>query len=314
MLRTLTAGYDPVVLQLRDVPADRLEARRAEIVAEVAPRRAATRFVDLDTARAQLEEIVGGSVETSEFLDVLDDLGEVVGRLWLGGDDDELVVHDAELADPSRAAELVPLLVERARSRGARMVGVGVLPGQVTRAAIAAHPDFTVRATNMALPLDRPVADPAPLVLEPMDAQQYADFMTDEVEGFAQELVAAGMGLERARERSRTLLAELLPAGRETPDMEFHAARVGGEVVGELWLSTATPMAFVYNIVVHAEHRRRGHGAGIMNAAALRSRELGRVALGLNVFAHNPGARALYDRLGYQVTQEYSALELPDAG
>ena len=31
-------------------------------------------------------------------------------------------------------------------------------------------------------------------------------------------------------------------------------------------------------------------------------REQGHPALGLNVFAHNPGARALYDRLGYHVT------------
>jgi hypothetical protein len=32
------------------------------------------------------------------------------------------------------------------------------------------------------------------------------------------------------------------------------------------------------------------------------------------VFAHNPGARALYDKLGYEVTHQYSALDLTDAG
>jgi ribosomal protein S18 acetylase RimI-like enzyme len=72
-------------------------------------------------------------------------------------------------------------------------------------------------------------------------------------------------------------------------------------------------MAFVYNIEVRPDYRRRGHGAGIMNAAALHCRELGCSVLGLNVFAHNPGARALYDRLGYEVTHEYSALDVPDA-
>jgi hypothetical protein len=37
--------------------------------------------------------------------------------------------------------------------------------------------------------------------------------------------------------------------------------------------------------------------------------------LGLNVFAHNPGARALYDRLGYRVTLDYRTLDVaPDGG
>ena len=31
------------------------------------------------------------------------------------------------------------------------------------------------------------------------------------------------------------------------------------------------------------------------------------------MFAHNPGARALYDQLGYRVTQDYRALDVPDA-
>jgi ribosomal protein S18 acetylase RimI-like enzyme len=50
-----------------------------------------------------------------------------------------------------------------------------------------------------------------------------------------------------------------------------------------------------------------------MNAGARWSRDHGHPALGLNVFAHNPSARALYDRLGYQVTQDYHALDVSDA-
>jgi ribosomal protein S18 acetylase RimI-like enzyme len=320
MLRTITAGptggghhYYPVVLELREVPGDALEARRAEVVARAAPRHAASRFVDLDTARRQVEEILARNAATSAFLDVLEG-SSVVGALWLGIDGEELVVHDAELDEPSRAADLVPVLAERARSRDARMVGVGVHPGEVTRAVIAGQPGFRVRATNMALRLDRPVGDPAPLALRPMSHEEYADFTAGEVEGFAEELAAAGMDRERALERSRTMMAELLPAGLGSPDMEFHTALVDGEVVGDLWLSTAEPMAFVYNIVVRPECRRRGHGARIMNAAALHCRDLGRTVLGLNVFAHNPGARALYDKLGYEVTHQYSALDLTDAG
>ncbi len=51
-----------------------------------------------------------------------------------------------------------------------------------------------------------------------------------------------------------------------------------------------------------------------MNAAAVRCRDAGHPYLGLNVFAHNPNARALYDKLGYRVTLDYRALDIPDAG
>ena len=73
-------------------------------------------------------------------------------------------------------------------------------------------------------------------------------------------------------------------------------------------------MAFVYNVEVDEAQRRKGYGAAIMNAGARWSRDAGHPALGLNVFAHNPSARALYDKLGYRVTFDYCALDLPDAG
>ncbi len=51
-------------------------------------------------------------------------------------------------------------------------------------------------------------------------------------------------------------------------------------------------MAFVYDIVVREDQRRRGYGAAIMNAGALWCREHGHFALGLNVFAPQPRAPA----------------------
>ena len=50
-----------------------------------------------------------------------------------------------------------------------------------------------------------------------------------------------------------------------------------------------------------------------MNAAALWSRDHGHPVLGLNVFAHNTGAKALYEKLGYQVTVDYRTFDVPDA-
>jgi GNAT superfamily N-acetyltransferase len=301
------------VLELREVPADRLDGRRTETVSRVAARRVASRYLDPDLARSQAEEIVRRTAGTSALLDVVED-GAVVGALWIGGEGDELVVYDLLLERPQIATELVPLLLERARAQHARMVGIGVQPGDSGHAAVAAYRGFRLRATNMALDLDADLPDTGLPTLRPMTADEFQRFSDGEVEGFAEELASAGMEREQALERSRTMMADLLPAGRESPGMEFHVGEVAGEPVGDLWLSTRETMAFVYNIEVHPEQRRRGYGAAIMNAAAHRCRDLGHPVLGLNVFAHNPGARALYDKLGYRVTHDYFALDLPHGG
>jgi ribosomal protein S18 acetylase RimI-like enzyme len=276
-------------------------------------RRVTSRYLDPEVARTQVEEVFKRTASTSSLLDVVED-GAVVGALWIGDEGDELVVYDAVLARPESAMELVPLLVERAQKGSARMIGIGVYPGDLAHAAIAAYPGFTLRATNMALALDRDLPDPGELSLRPMTPDEFHRFTDGEVEGFAEELVSAGMGREQALERSRTMMDELLPAGLDSPGMEFHVAEVGGEPVGDLWLSTGDAMAFVYNIEVRPDQRRRGYGSAIMNEAARHCGELGHPVLGLNVFGHNRNARALYDKLGYQVTHDYLALDLPDAG
>jgi len=317
MLRTLTPLahllYHRGVLELRDVPADRLPGLRTEVVERLAARRVRSRFQDPDQARAQVEELVERTAEVSAWLDVVAD-GDIVGFVWLAPEGEELAVYDVVLDDLGLVSDLLGVMIEQARARGARMLGLGVEPGDTARAAIASLPGFQLRATNMVLRLELPIADPAPLVLEPMTQDEYASFTDDEVEGFAEELASAGMDAERALERSRTMMAELLPSGIDSPGMEFDTARVDGEVVGDLWISTGDTMAFVYNIVVRPEHRRRGYGAAIMNAAAIRCRDLGHPVLGLNVFAHNPNARALYDKLGYEVTHDYLTHDVPDAG
>ena len=299
---------------LRDVPADRRAARLEETIERVSDRRVRSRYLDPDASRAEVRELAEKRGDTACLLDLVDDGGAALGTVWLGDDDGELVVYDAVLERADVATELVPLLAQRARHQGLRRIGVGVLPGDASHEAVAAYPGFTVRATNMALDLGPDLPGTGELTMRPMDVDEYERFTAGEVEGFAEELATAGMEYDAALERSRTMMGELLPSGFDTPGMEFHVGEVDGEPVGDLWLSTGDTMAFIYNIVVHPDQRRRGYGAAIMNAAALRSRDLGHPVLGLNVFAHNPNARALYDKLGYRVTHDYFALDVPDAG
>lgn len=77
-------------------------------------------------------------------------------------------------------------------------------------------------------------------------------------------------------------------------------------VVGFLWLAETERggqrQGFVYDVSVHPAHRRQGHAQAAFVALEAVARELGLMAIGLHVFAHNPGAQALYRKLGYEVT------------
>jgi ribosomal protein S18 acetylase RimI-like enzyme len=305
--------YHRDVLELHDLPADPHSPHEGEALTRLAGRRVSTRFDSVDDARTHAQQTLDRTADTSTWADVVDG-AEVVGWVWLGAEGDELLVNDIVLDSPSRAGELLPALAERARGLGARMVGIGVVGEDPAREGLGSQPGFTVRATNMALSLDGVIAEPAPVSLHPMSETEFDVWVEGEVEGYAEELAATGMSAERALERSRTQLAGLIPAGVESPGMEFFMARVDDEVVGDLWLDTSAVMAFVYNIEVAQAHRRRGYGGAIMNAAALHSRDAGHPYLGLNVFGHNPNARALYDKLGYRVTLDYRALDVPDGG
>src|SRR3954451_21074216 len=147
----------------------------------------------------------------------------------------------------------------------------------------------------MHLRLDDGLADETVVDLVPMDESSFTPWRADEERAYAEERAAAGEAPDVAAEESRRQLAELLPQGLQTPDQHFFEGRVDGETVGTLWLSTERSMAFVYDVVVHEAHRRRGYGAGLMRAGARWVRDRGHPLLGLNVFGHNRGARALYE-------------------
>jgi ribosomal protein S18 acetylase RimI-like enzyme len=109
------------------------------------------------------------------------------------------------------------------------------------------------------------------------------------------------------------LLERLLPDGVASPGQLLYVGVVDGEVVGHLWLALPTPsrpQAWVYDIQVFPDRRGRGHGRALMLAAEDELRGRGITTLGLNVFGHNPAARALYESLGFQTTSVQMAKEL----
>jgi ribosomal protein S18 acetylase RimI-like enzyme len=55
---------------------------------------------------------------------------------------------------------------------------------------------------------------------------------------------------------------------------------------------------------VREEQRRRGYGRELLDAGSRAALALGATTLGLNVFGHNEGALALYERAGYATTEQ----------
>ena len=96
----------------------------------------------------------------------------------------------------------------------------------------------------------------------------------------------------------------------ETPGHHLWSAYDGDTPVGVLWVHVEGPKAYIYDIEVREEQRRRGYGRELLDAGAVASVELGATTLGLNVFGPNDGARALYERAGYATTEQTYRIEL----
>ena len=97
---------------------------------------------------------------------------------------------------------------------------------------------------------------------------------------------------------------DLLPDGVDTSGQHLWAAYDGDTPVGILWIAVNGPKAFIYDIEVREDQRRRGYGREVLDAGGRAAVDLGATALGLNVFGHNDGALALYERAGYATTEQ----------
>ena len=127
-------------------------------------------------------------------------------------------------------------------------------------------------------------------------------------QGFAAQLVASGLlPVPEAEAYAARQFADLLPAGLVTPLHLFWTVRgPGRELLGHLWMRVR-PLAdeveaYVFDVEVLPDARGRGLGRATMLAAEAEARARGATVMRLNVFGHNTVAMALYDSLGYVVS------------
>ena len=148
-----------------------------------------------------------------------------------------------------------------------------------------------------------------PVLLIPITEDEYQTWLAQSVKDYAQDKIDAGTWQpEEALSRSENDFTSLLSQGRTTPDNHIYSIQDAtlGTHVGVLWIAVTSRglhrSAFIYDIVIYEAYRRHGYGEGTMLALEDKVRDFGLDTVGLHVFGHNKAAQALYEKVGYIVT------------
>ena len=154
-----------------------------------------------------------------------------------------------------------------------------------------------------------------------MNAEEFAAYVEQAIPEFARHKVASGQWSEASSlELSRQGYDELLPQGLATPENFLFTVREAAtrKVVGALWYAiqerAGGRIAYVYDVLVESQYRRRGYATQAFQALEAAVSSLGLSGVALHVFGHNKAAQALYAKLGYQATNIIMFKEVPSAG
>lgn len=254
----------------------------------------------------------GVATSTAWVASIVDDADGELGTLLLALNGQKLFLLDVVFETTStdaRRDDLLHGILQIARDRGATQIAMPLFPQDAAARAFVEGRGFEVASIQMVLePL--PVREVAGHVdVRPMTAERFPRFVAASEEGFAHDLVESGRYTpeEAAAESHRQMRAEL-PDGLDTEGQELFTATVAGTEVGILWFGMrrrdGRPQAFILDIEVAAEQRRKGYGRELMHAAEREARRLGAESIGLHVFGFNEGAVELYEQLGYRRTEE----------
>ncbi len=144
------------------------------------------------------------------------------------------------------------------------------------------------------------------LVVRRMAPAEYETYRRRSATTYAAEHVQAGdWSRDQAQELAEKEFDELLPDGVATRGMVLLVGESDDEVAGIVWVGAAPrqqPGWWIYDIEVVPEHRGRGHGRALLDAAEREVRRAGVETIGLNVFGGNDAAWALYESAGYELT------------
>lgn len=145
--------------------------------------------------------------------------------------------------------------------------------------------------------------------LAPLTPGQFDDYLSHALPAYAREKVTSGQWAEaQALELARQEVARVLPQGLSTPHHRLFSLRNGASDtdVGMLWIAEqergGRRIAYVYDVWVWEAHRRKGYAQAAFLALEGLVHDLGLAGISLHVFGHNTTARALYAKLGYEIS------------
>ena len=145
--------------------------------------------------------------------------------------------------------------------------------------------------------------------LVPMTEEQFAGYLRTAVQDYAQAHIKAGdCDPAEALPKAQAEFKELLPEGLQTKNHHLCMCHedVLGEDIGMIWFSIkdALPVkpAYLFDFMIREELRGKGYGRKALARFEQMAYEMGIGKVSLNVFGWNHAARALYEKMGYQIT------------
>ena len=146
------------------------------------------------------------------------------------------------------------------------------------------------------------------LRLAPMTEAEFAAYLARAVRSYADAHTRAGdVEPEEALERAQKDYDELLPEGLRSKNQHlFTLTHETLGAIGLVWFELkerrGKKSAYLFDIEVREDLRGQGLGRRALELVEAKLRELGARSVGLNVFGYNHAARALYEKMGYQIT------------
>jgi ribosomal protein S18 acetylase RimI-like enzyme len=151
-----------------------------------------------------------------------------------------------------------------------------------------------------------------------MDEATFQKWMNRFISVYAQDHVNNGRWAVRdAEQLAEKEIKQVIPEGLSTKDQYFYSIVVEetGQYVGMLWFgirqrTSGKRNAYVYNIEIDEPFRRRGYAMGAFKKMEKMVQELGLDEISLHTFGFKHEARAMYEKLGYEITNLEMAKKL----
>lgn len=157
--------------------------------------------------------------------------------------------------------------------------------------------------------------------LIPMTEEDFQRWREPKIRQYALDKAQAGnWGVAEAQRMSEQSFHQLLPEGLATPHQHLLTIEDPDPAtkVGFLWFAVnmqgPRPVAFLYDLIIFEEFRRRGYAAQALQQLEASVQALGLDTLTLHVFGHNQAARQLYETLGYVATNINMSKKLSASG